>query len=375
MTPPVAPAELQGSALRLYRYLLDSHWDGEALKGPDPGVRFNARFFRFAKSYTRFVGWNDQRVYAQAQKYWIEANVAAIRLGLVDDGAVDVVRRTADYLREAQTEEGFWEYPNPEWADRIATVEGNYAALGLLTAHTVVPDPAYVEAAARWHDYAVEQIGFQHVGDTLAINYFRDVGGSRIPNNSASAVRTFAMLADASGDDRFLETVGPMVRFMSEVQLDSGELPYGVRGERTQNDRIHFLCFQYNAFQFLNLVEYQRMTGDGAIVPVLEGLARYLATSITEDGRARYDCQDEGPEVTYYGVACARALSVAAQLGYVAPGNLPERALRRALGHQRPNGAFTYSHGNYGVLHDVRPYPRYLAMILAHVLGELEDRR
>ncbi|MDX1428974.1 MAG: hypothetical protein R3282_01750, partial [Rhodothermales bacterium] len=59
---------LTAAASRLHRSLRSAHWDGSTLSGPDPGIRFNARIYRFAKSYTRFVPWRDDRTYAQAQK-------------------------------------------------------------------------------------------------------------------------------------------------------------------------------------------------------------------------------------------------------------------------------------------------------------------
>lgn len=57
---------------RLFRYLVARHWNGRLLTGPDPGVRFNARIGRFAKSYLRFYPWSDDLAYMQAQGYWIE---------------------------------------------------------------------------------------------------------------------------------------------------------------------------------------------------------------------------------------------------------------------------------------------------------------
>jgi hypothetical protein len=372
---PVEPAELLSAAQRLDRYLREHHLHAGLLVGPDPGVRFNARIYRFFKSYLRAIPWRDDLVYMQAQKYWIEANIACRSVDVVSVGtANDTIRRCGLAVAERQQPAGYWEYPNPEWSGRIATVEGNYAAIGLLLAHGVDADDAFVDAARRWHDYAVRDIGFQQVGDTMAINYFANRPGGRIPNNAASAVRTFAMLADATGDDRFLEYVGPMVRFMADAQLDSGELPYGVVGEGASSDRVHFLCQQYNAFQFMNLADFRRISDDSGADEVLARLAAFLDSSLLDDGRARYDCESDSPEVLYYAVACARALSIAARLGLVEPSERVDRAFRRVLSAQMTNGSFPYSRSNYGVLHDLRPYPRYLAMILTFLAQEAKDR-
>ena len=51
----------------LYRHLLEAHWNGESLTGPDPGIRFNARIGRFVKNYVPWLPWRDQLVYQQAQ--------------------------------------------------------------------------------------------------------------------------------------------------------------------------------------------------------------------------------------------------------------------------------------------------------------------
>ena len=371
----VEPAELVSASQRLDRYLRARHLREGILVGPDPGVRFNARVYRFAKSYLRALPWRDDLVYMQAQKYWIEANLACNAVDVINEATANAtIRSCAVAVAERQQPAGYWAYPNPEWSGRIATVEGNYAAIGLLLAHGVSADDAFVDAARRWHDFAVRDIGFQQVGDTMAINYFANRPGGRIPNNAASAVRTFAMLADATGDDRFLEYVGPMLRFMQDAQLDSGELPYGVAGEGAPTDRVHFLCQQYNAFQFMNLVDYRRVSGDSAADDILARLAMFLEDALLDDGRARYDCESDSPEVLYYAAACARALSIATGLGLVERSERVDLAYRRVLSGQRGNGSFPYSRRNYGLLHDVRPYPRYLAMILTFLAQEAKER-
>src|SRR5690348_8182046 len=61
------------AACKLNRHLLREHWSGQLLVGPDPGIRINYRFGRFAKSYLRKIPWRDHMVYMQAQGYWILA--------------------------------------------------------------------------------------------------------------------------------------------------------------------------------------------------------------------------------------------------------------------------------------------------------------
>lgn len=367
--------ELIAGAKRLYRYLVATHWRDPVLTGPDPGIRFNSRIYRFVKSYTRFVPWRDNLVYAQAQKYWIDASWRALDVGLTgSDQAAAIAAACAGYLRDAQQPEGYWSYPNPEWKGRIATVEGNYASIGMLLTYARTEEDELLSAAKRWYEYAVNHIGFQKRGDLLAINYFGNVAGDRVPNNSASAVRAFAMTAAASGDDTYLEHCRPMVRFMAATQRESGELPYAVIGV-TGGERIHFLCYQYNAFEFLNIADYHALTGDEEAMPLLKRLAGYLGDGITPAGAARYHCDSDDPEVVYYTAAVGAALSRAHDLGFGDHQRMADRALMRVLSQQRPDGSFPYSLRNHRWLSDQRSYPRYLSMILTHLLMEVERRR
>lgn len=366
--------ELTAAAQRLYGYLLKTHWRDPFVIGPDPGIRFNARIYRFAKSYTRSIPWRDDLIYAQAQKYWIDANWRAADLAIPgSEDAPAIAAACSQYLCEAQRPEGYWEYPNPEWKGRIATVEGNYASIGMLLTHARTGDERLLAAAERWYDYAVNHIGFQMRGDTLAINYFGNVAGGRVPNNSASAVRTFALTAVAADDDTYLEYCHPMVRFMASEQLDTGELPYGVIGV-TGGQRVHFLCYQYNAFEFLNIADYHDLTKDNQALPILSKLAGYLANGIDNVGAARYACNTDDPEVVYYTAAVGAALSRATDLGFGDYEGLAERAFARVLSQQRSDGSFPYSLRNHRLLSDQRSYPRYLSMILTHLLMEIERR-
>src|SRR5690606_2759178 len=120
--------------------------------------------------------------------------------------------------------------------------------------------------------------------------------------------------------------------------------------------------------------DYQRVSGDRAVDGLLANLGRFLGDSLLADGRARYDCHHDAPEVLYYAVACARALSIARDMGLTDQTPAIDRAYERVLAAQRVNGSCPYSRGNYRVLRDERPYPRYLAMILTFLAQEANDR-
>jgi hypothetical protein len=72
--------------------------------------------------------------------------------------------------------------------------------------------------------------------------------------------------------------------------------------------------------------------------------------------------------VDYYTAALGAALYEAARMGLVENTALSERCYARVLAHQKSDGSFGYSTGDYGFLRDQRSYPRPQAMTLFHLL-------
>lgn len=375
----LAENTIKQAAFRLYNDLYKQHWNGSALQGPDPGIRFNARIWRFLKNYLRFLPWPDDLIYMQAQKYWISDSW--LLADLDSDNANnyrDIAIACSNYLLAAQKPEGYWEYPNPEWKGRIAAVEGNYAAMGMLETHLRTGNTKLLKAAKKWYEFAVNHIGFQNKNGLLALNYFHNRGDFMVPNCSASALHMFALLAHAAGNDSYLQTCEGMVSWLKKVQLATGELPYSVAGPRntSSKDRIHFLCFQYNAFQFLNLAAYYFLTKDARIIPVLKKLANFVASGITQKGNLRYDCIHEYPIVTYYTSAAGAALQLATDMEFEDYSSISDSGYRRVLAAIESDGRVKYySRKNYMFLNDRRSYPRYLAMILNHLLLRFQTSR
>lgn len=367
----VSNDELLGAALHLHNHILKNHWNGETISGPDPGIRFNARFGRFVKNYLNFLPWSDNLRYLQAQGYWILDNWLMADL-LGEDRFRQIAATCSEYVLASQRSAGYWDYPNPEWKSRIATVEGCFAALGLLESYARLGHERFLNGAKKWYKYLIDGVGFRKQADEgmLAINYFAHNSGhgGGVPNNSTMVLWVLARLAEVTGDDQFLATAPNMVAWLNHAQLPSGELPYAI-GASDEKNRPHFLCFQYNAFEFMDLAQYHRITGDVAIWPLMERLAGYLATALTDTGAARYDCAHETPEVTYYTSAVAQALNQATLLGLGDYQQMSACAFKRVLSQQRSDGGFEfYSRFNYRFLSDRRSYPRYLAMTLNHFL-------
>jgi hypothetical protein len=359
----------QRAAQRLHSYLLQTHWDGRGLTGPDPGPRFSYRIGRFIKSYTPFLGWNEQLYYLQGQGYWTIGNMRLFAL-TGDTAFRDTAAESARRILAQQRDDGAWEYPHPEWKGRIAAFEGMWATLGLLEAYRHTGESAFLTGALRWYRYQTEEIGFQQMGDELSANYFAGRNVERTLNTSTSLLRVSAELYAATGDARLLERAGGLLAFVGGQQCPSGELPYTVAGPRGGRIMPHFQCYQYQGFHLLDMLRYEELTGDGRARPISAGLTQFLQGGVGADGHLFYDCHSHRRAVVYHAAVAGAALAAAydAGLGQTDLATLATRAYGYVLRAQRADGSFGYSRNDYGVLRDERSYPRYLAMILCHLL-------
>ena len=187
-------------------------------------------------------------------------------------------------------------------------------------------------------------------------------------NNSALVLRFLAALADATGESGDLNPCAGLLTFMQRAQNSSGEFPYSL-GADIAEDRPHFQCYQYNAFQCLDLMAYYEMTGDPVAASLFLRTLKFLAAGLAADGHAPYDCGENRRQVTYHTAVLAAAFDQACRLGIGDYGPLSARAFNYLLQLQRSDGGFAYSRRDYRILQDRRSYPRYLAMILYHLLG------
>jgi len=356
------------AAERLHGYLAHRHLADGLLRGPDPGVRFNLRLWRFAKSALRFLPWRDDYVFMQTQGYWILANWMLYESS-GDARYRGLALETTDAVLRLQTPAGFWPYPLPERRRLVATVEGDWGAVGLLASYAREPRAPWLAAAVRWYDYLTGRIGFQEHAPGEAINYF-DRPRGKVPNNSVEAAWLFLRLWKATGEIRFLEHVDSLLDFIAAVQLPSGELPYIVASPY-EKGRQHYLCFQYNAFQFLKLAWANRLRAGTPAARALPALAHYLEGGVTGSGASAAHCSATfagGPEVDYYTAVLAAALEEAGELGLATQQGMSHRCYARLLERQQSDGGFSFSRRDYGFLSDHRSYPRQLAMTLFHLL-------
>lgn len=355
------------SALKLHNYLVVNHLKNGALIGPDPGVRFNYRIWRFIKSYFHRISWGDQYYYLQCQGYWTLANWLLFEQ-TADQAYHDIAVSCSNYMIERQRENGAWDYPNPEWAGRIANAEGTWGALGLVETYRQTAKKNFLDSVLNWHRFMVNEIGFQKHGDEFAVNYFAHRRDQRVPNNTAFVLRFLAELADITGDGKYRNPCGGLLKFMRNVQKHSGEWPYAVQNEIKDKGITHFQCFQYNAFQCLDLMRYYVLTGDEAAVPLIGSVLDFLRQGIASDGHVFYQCRNHYRKVVYHTAVVGAAFDHAKHIGLDGYNHLADRAYTYLLGLQKPDGGFHYSRGDYRLLCDRRSYPRYLAMILYHLL-------
>ena len=357
--------ELLDAAERLHAHLLRRHHSAGLVHGPDAGIRFNLRLWRFFKSALEFLPWKDDYVFIQSQGYWILANWM-LHEATGERCYRDIALETTEATLHLQQPEGYWTYPLPQRKHLIATVEGNWGAIGLLATHAREPRPEFLAGAVRWYDYLVGSIGFQQHALGKAINYF-DKPRGKIPNNSVEAVWLFLTLWRATREARFATHVGPMLDFLAAVQLPSGELPYIVEGPY-ERERVHYLCYQYNAFQFLKLAWSEALLPDPRTRKVLASLARFLSRGVTASGASAADCFHRMPETDYFTAVLAAALQEAAEQKLLQDAGLSGRCYARLRARQRPDGSFAYTTGDYGFLRDARSYPRPQVMTLFHLL-------
>jgi len=369
------------SAQRLHQHLHGTHWTGGGLEGPDPGVRFNARVGRFIKSYLSFIPWTERYYYLQAQGYWIATNWMLFDI-TGDSTYRDIAIAGSNLILERQTPGGYWHYPFPEWRGRIATVEGCYASLGMLHTYRRTNDQQLANGVEKWYKFLKKEIGFREEGNTLAVQYFAcmdelatkpfaNIQRGRCPNNSTLLLMMVAEAYDATKDATYLEHCDGMVNFLASAQTDEGKFPYIVPFQEHPG-KDHYLCFQYNSFQLLDLSRYYQLTHDQKMRPILAGLAKFLLKGLTPDGSSKFDSFHDTPFIPYYTGVLGAALVRATELGLGDFRPLYERVYTRLLNVQRPNGSFSFSHYDYGVLSDTRSYPRPQSMILKHLLIRAE---
>ena len=151
-------ATLIESAERLHSYLHRTHYRDGILHGPDPGVRFNLRAWRFLKSALDFIPWEDDYVFMQTQGYWVLTNWQLYE-ATKDARYRDIAIRSSEATLALETDDGYWKYPLPERRHLIATLEGIWGGTALLATYRRESRREFLEGALRAYEFIVNRIG------------------------------------------------------------------------------------------------------------------------------------------------------------------------------------------------------------------------
>ncbi|MFW6116109.1 MAG: hypothetical protein ACOC6F_00140 [bacterium] len=356
------------ASVRLHQYLVDQHWDGQALVGPDPVGKINWRITRFVKSYSRWLPWKDNLAYMQGQGYWIRGNRSLFDL-TGDSGYLELVARTARGIVDRQLSSGAWEHPPIRGRKRfVSAVESIWACLGLVSAYRRLGNVSYLDAALKGYEAIFSIIGLQRFRNSMGVNYYAHTK-HLVPNVTTMLLWLMAEMLELTGDEKLARHSEKLIRFLEYAQLDHAEFEY-VYGLRP-----HFQCYQYNSFQFLDLCACYVLTRNERLHGMLTGLAQFLSAGVSERGSCRYDCRRENPETNYWTAAIAAALRQAYKLGLGQYERLSEHAYDRLLSRQNQDGGFFFSDRNYGFLTDRQSYPRQQAMILDFLLQRADTQQ
>jgi hypothetical protein len=370
--PISRPAPGLEAAIRLHRYLAAHHLHDHRLEGRDQGVRWNIRLWRFWKSAFPALSPGERFFFVQGQCYWALANWTLHDL-TGEATHREHARAATEAIASAQRADGGWDYPLPERRGLTATVEGDFGAVAMLEANRRGLGEHYLDRARRWHDYIERHIGYQEHPGGIAVNYF-DRPRGLVPNNTAEWIWVLGLLARATGEARYLERVPALLGFLEAVSLPSGELPYEIGGRFRRSTRLHYLCYQYNAFQCSKLAWHAASHGDPRARRLAVRLAEFLAGGVTPGGAVRASCRSRLPEVVYHADAVGFALDLVTRLGWADHRERAGRAFDFVLSRQRHDGSFPFSRGDYYLLSDPGPYPRYLAMTLYHLAQRARAR-
>ena len=82
-----------------------------------------------------------------------------------------------------------------------------------------------------------------------------------VPNISAELLWLASEQSKVERSAALDELMHGLVRFLGEAQAATGEVPYRLANGRATR-RQHYLCYQYNAFEFLAIARYAENTGD-----------------------------------------------------------------------------------------------------------------
>jgi hypothetical protein len=307
-TGVVQRSVLFSEALETYRKL-EKYSDRAGLLGPDeaPFTRQAWALLPFYPLYRILAGLSvlsyPRYRYVQGQAYWIIGNLFLFRK-LRQSSYLENAEVAGKYLVESQSSDGSWRHPLPGWRDRISTVYCLWGGLSMIKLYYATDDERYLNSALRWKRCLLQKVGVQncrlHNADFDFVRYFYPIESVACPNVSTLALAFLSNLISYL-DETEWQLTRSLLRSIRAFQLPSGEIPYTA-------SRVHYQCQSYNAFEFIDLFEYARNVESPETTKILEGIARFLAQSVSAQGQVGYDCSNKNYEVKYHTMIVAAAL-------------------------------------------------------------------
>lgn len=276
--------------------------------------------------------------YVQGQAYWIIANLFLYK-EFEKQEYLDSAIAAGKQLVSSQNTDGSWTNPLPGWKDRISTVYCSWGSLALVKLYNATRDDEYLTSAMNWKDCMLQKVGMRHVsveGKNLQlIQYFHPTKSVACPNASTLALAFLSNLARylTQSDQQLMKD---LLTSISTIQLPTGEIPY-------TEDRVHYRCQSYNAFELIDLFEYNRNQASTEAIPILKRIAKFLLRNVSQDGQIGFSCYNQYPEISYHTLIAAAALHYA----YVQFGDLMYADARnRIIGRiTRGSGSIPLIHG------------------------------
>ncbi|HRW06600.1 MAG TPA: hypothetical protein P5121_15960, partial [Caldilineaceae bacterium] len=126
-TTAITPAVVEQAIDQLYGYIVQHHWTGAVIAGPDPVGKLTWRVTRFVRSYVPWLPGAASYVYLQAQGYWVRTNLHLYALRR-EEFYRATAAACADAIVKCQRGDGSWLHPPiPGRRGLISTVEGVWA--------------------------------------------------------------------------------------------------------------------------------------------------------------------------------------------------------------------------------------------------------
>lgn len=331
--------------------------------GPTLGKRYYYYTIRLLRSYLPVLP-REKEILYQGLGYWIKSNWK-----LFDITKNPVYKKDAlacsDFIVDSQSKEGNWPYPQRLIKCNINTNNGTWASLGLLESYKRTRNEKYLSSALEWYNLLTNVVGFQKYKDALSINYAKPPI-KKVPNNTSFNLWFFAELSNLTNDLQYMQYTRKMIRFLEYTQMKNGELMY-------HTEKPHYLCFNYNSFEFLDLLEFYKLTNDNTVHSIMQRLIEFVSTGVNKNGSVRFNCFKKHPIIIYYSASVGCALLQATKMDFGDFMDLEREAYEYVLSSQKPDGGFPYSRKEYAILSDQTAYPFTNAYILYHLLTKAEQ--